>query len=236
MFSVRCIGQDAPSLEQVSGNWHGIRPWGVLPVLWGCDSDCSFKLLLLLGIVTGGAGALSLYWNLLVGLGIPLNLPWAKLYAVTGMDVAVTTADFAFGIWIVTIEVTNVGVGSAGRVVFMGKVGLAGIGWVITLILNLPFTDALVLFFFSAFLGARVFQGKEFWFGKKMLMCDGLPSLPSSSKYVFIFLIRDGKGSILVLQGLQDITWVVHSLLNVWIPLIILFLLQCLQFLSAEGT
>ena len=34
--------------------WHGIRPWGILSVLWGCSSDCSFRLLhkglLLLGV------------------------------------------------------------------------------------------------------------------------------------------------------------------------------------------
>ena len=44
----------------------------------------------------------------------------------------------------------------------------------------------------SAFLGTGVFLGKEFLLGKNMLVHGWLPSLPSSSKYVFIFLIRDG--------------------------------------------
>ena len=47
------------------------------------------------------------------------------------------------------------------------------------------------------------------------------PSLPSNSRYVFIFLIKEGQGQSLVLQGLNDITCVVLSLLNVWIPLIV---------------
>ena len=67
----------------------------------------------------------------------------------------------------------------------MGKVGLVGIGWASTLTLNLFFTGALALFFFSAFLGTR-----------DLLVCGSVwswrPGLPSSSKYVFIFLIRDG--------------------------------------------
>ena len=46
-------------------------------------------------------------------------------------------------------------------------------------------------------------------------------SLPSSSRYIFIFLIADRQGQSLVLQGLHDMTWVVLSLLNVWIPLIV---------------
>ena len=74
----------------------------------------------------------------------------------------------------------------------MGKVGLVGIGWVITLTLNLLFTGTLALLFFSAFLGAGAFLGEEFVLGKNTLVCSWLPSLPSSSKYVFIFLIRDG--------------------------------------------
>ena len=74
----------------------------------------------------------------------------------------------------------------------MGKVGLAGIGWAITLTLNLLFTGALALLFFSAFLGAGVFLGKGFVLGENTLVCGWLPSLPSSFKYVFIFLIREG--------------------------------------------
>ena len=104
----------------------------------------------------------------------------------------VVAADFATGVWVVTIEVTTVGVGSVGRVGLLGKVGLVGIGWAITLTLNLLFTAALALFFFSAFLGIGVFLGEEFLLDENMLVCGWLPSLSSSSKYVFIFLIRDG--------------------------------------------
>ena len=67
------------------------------------------------------------------------------------MDVA---ADFTTGIWVAVVEVAIVGVGLAGRIGFMAKVGLAGIGWVVALTLNLLFTGALALScFFSAFLG-----------------------------------------------------------------------------------
>ena len=67
-------------------------------------------------------------------------------------------ADFTTGIWVVAVEVATVGVGSAGRIRFTGKVGLAGIGWVIILPLYLLFTGALALLFFSAFLGIKVFS------------------------------------------------------------------------------
>ena len=72
--------------------------------------------------------------------------------------------------------------------------------WVITLTLNLLFTGALALLFFSAFLDTNLFLVEEFLSWEGVLVCGynwgwgwGLgPSLPSSSKYVFIFLIRDG--------------------------------------------
>ena len=75
------------------------------------------------------------------------------------MDVA---ADFATGIWVVAVKMATVGLGSAGGIGFMGKVGLAGIGWVIILTLNLLFTGVLALLFFSAFLGTKVFLVDEF--------------------------------------------------------------------------
>ena len=112
-----------------------------------------------------------------------MNLPWAKLYTITGirLDLTVVVAGFATGIWAeVTIVVTAIGVGSAGKVGFMGK------GCTNTLTLNLLFTGALALFFFSAFLGTGVFHGKELLSGKKVLVCGcgwgWVPSLPSSSK------------------------------------------------------
>ena len=118
-----------------------------------------------------------------------MNLPRARLYTVIGMGLA---ADFATGIWVVMVEVATVGVGSAGGIGFMGKVGLSSIGWVITLTLNLFFTGTLALLFFSVFLGAGVFLGEEFVLGENTLVCGWSPSLPSSSKYVFVYCIRDG--------------------------------------------
>ena len=49
--------------------------------------------------------------------GIPLNFPCTKLYAVTVINVA---ADFTTGIWVVAVEVTTVGVGSACGIGFTG--------------------------------------------------------------------------------------------------------------------
>ena len=66
------------------------------------------------------------------------------------MDVA---ADSTMGIWVVTVEVTTFGVGTAGGIGFMDEieVGVVGKGWAITLTLYLLFTSALALLFFSAF-------------------------------------------------------------------------------------
>ena len=64
------------------------------------------------------------------------------------MDVA---ADFATGISVVVVEVATVEEGSAGGIGFMGKVGFVGIGWAITLTLNLPFTCTLAPFFLHLF-------------------------------------------------------------------------------------
>ena len=137
----------------------------------------------------------SISWSFLVGQVIPLNLPWAKLYTVTGIDVAVMAADFATGIWVVAIAVTTFGVGSLGKLGFMDNFGLVGIGCAITLTLNLLFTGTLALFFFSTFLGTRVFHGEEFLLGKKVMVCGcgwgRVPSVPFNSKHVLNFLIRD---------------------------------------------
>ena len=63
------------------------------------------------------------------------------------MDVAV---DFATCVWVVTVEVVIVGIGSAGWIGSTGKFGLVGIGWAITLTSNLLFTGgSLSLFLFS---------------------------------------------------------------------------------------
>ena len=142
------------------------------------------------------------------------------------MDVA---ADFTMGVWVVAVEVATVGVGTAG-IEFTDTVGVVGKGWAIALTLYLLFTSALALLFFYAIWGTRVFLVKKLlWEGVLVCGCNwgwawglGLgPSLPSNSRHVFVFLIKEGQGQSLVLQGLHNITWVVLSLLNMWIPLII---------------
>ena len=75
------------------------------------------------------------------------------------MDVA---TDFITGIWPAAVVVATVGVGSAGGNGFTGQVGVAGIGWMITLTLYLLFTGALALPLFSAFLSTKVFLVEEF--------------------------------------------------------------------------
>ena len=62
-------------------------------------------------------------------------------------------ADLTTGIWIVVVEVDTMGVGTAGGIGFMGKFGVGGIGWAITLTLYLLFTSALALLFFLHLLG-----------------------------------------------------------------------------------
>ena len=110
------------------------------------------------------------------------------------MDVA---ADFTMGIWVVAVEVDTVGAGTAGVIGFTGKVGVVGKGWMITLTMYLLFTNALALLLFSTFFSTGVFLVKELlWEGVLVHGCNwgyGLgPSLPSNSKYVFIFLIKEG--------------------------------------------
>ena len=83
------------------------------------------------------------------------------------MDLMVAVFGLVTSIWVdVAIVLTTVGVGPVGKVRFAGKVGLASLGHAIALTLNLLFTGALALFFFSAFLDAGVFLGEEFLSGK----------------------------------------------------------------------
>ena len=150
--------------------------WGALQLVAGFSSTCGLP----------------------VGQGIPSNFPCAKLHTVIGIDVA---ADFTMGIRVVAVEVATVGVGAAVWIGFTGKVeaGVVGKGWVISLTSYLLFTSALALLFLSAFLGTRVFLIKELlWEGVLMHGCNwgwdwGLgSSLPFNSRYVFIFLIKEG--------------------------------------------
>ena len=116
-----------------------------------------------------GVEGFSSAWGLPVGWGIPSNFPYAKLYTVTGMDVA---TDFTMGVWVDAVEVTTVGVG-IGFISAVG-VGVVGKGWAITLTLYLLFTGALVLIFFSAILGPGVFLVTDllFWEGVLVHGCD----------------------------------------------------------------
>ena len=98
-----------------------------------------------------------------------MNFPCAKLYTVTGMDVAV---DFTTGIWVDVVDVATVGVGFG----FMGTAVLevVGKGSENTLTLYLLFTGTLVLLFFSAIMGPGIFLVKEllFWEGVLVHGCD----------------------------------------------------------------
>ena len=169
---------------------------GVSPLIWRVVTlGAALGCCLCWGMLQLGVEGFSSTWVLPVGQGIPSNFPCTKLYTVTGMDVA---ADITTGICVVAVEVGTVGVGTAGGMQFTGEAGMAGIGWAITLTLYLLLTGALALPFFSTLLGTKAFLVEEFllWEGVLVHGCDwdlGLgPSLPSSSKYVFIFLIKDG--------------------------------------------
>ena len=114
------------------------------------------------------------------------------------MDMA---ADFIMGIWVEVVA--TVGLGTVG-VEFTGVIGVGVVGmtWAITLTLYLLFTGALVLLILSAILGPGVFlvNGLLLCEGALLFGCDwvwgwGLgfePSLPSNSRYVLIFLIKEG--------------------------------------------
>ena len=87
-------------------------------------------------------------------------------YTVTGIDVAAMAADFATGIWVVAIVLISV-------IRFSRWCWVHGQSWVgghrlgNHSCLNLLFTGALDLIFFSTFLGTRVFCGKAFLSGKR---------------------------------------------------------------------
>ena len=107
--------------------------------------------------------------------------------------------------WVFGVEVVaTVGIGKVG-VKFTGEVGsgVVGMGWVITFILYLLLVGTLVLIFFCSDIfcpGAFLVMGLLFWGGVLVLGCGwvwgwglGLgPSLPSNSRYVFTFQMREG--------------------------------------------
>ena len=132
---------------------HGVSSLTWMAVTLGVASGCCLCWV----VLQLGTEGISSTWGLPVGQGIPSIFPCAKLYTVSGMDVG---ADFTIGVWVVAVEMAAMGVGSSGRIGFMGKVGVTGIGWAITLTLYLLFTGTLPLLFFSAFLDTKVFLVK----------------------------------------------------------------------------
>ena len=124
----------------------------------------------------------------LLGKELHQIFPFAKLYTITGMDMA---EDFTMGVWVevvATVWVDTVGVEFTGTV----GVGVVGMGWAITLTLYLLLVSTLVLLFFSFILGPGAFlvMGLLFWGGALVLGWSwvwdwglGLgPSLPSNSR------------------------------------------------------
>ena len=134
------------------------------------------SILITVGALVGGIGQDALAANKFVEAGMVLGHGVSSLFCgAVGSDCSFRLLSFlgivtAWGIWVVAMVLTTVGLGSAGKVGSMGKGGLLGIGWAITLTLNFLFTGALDLYFFSTFLGTRVFfmaksfcHGKWFW-------------------------------------------------------------------------
>ena len=112
---------------------------GVLSTLWGCGSDYSFRLLLILGIVTAVGRGTFFLLGLSCGIGDSLKFALSEII-------------YSYR--------------SAGKMGFTDKFRLMGIGCAITVILNLLFTGTLTLFFFSVFLGTMVLHGEKFLSGK----------------------------------------------------------------------
>ena len=107
---------------------------------WGC---CTIGVLSQLGV-----NRLSSSWNLFVDLGISWNLPWARLYIITGIGLGLVVMVVGVATE-VGVEVTVVAVAFDSCKDFS-----------ISLILNHLFMGILVVFFFSAvLLGVGAFCG-----------------------------------------------------------------------------
>ena len=144
-----------------------------------------------------------MFWGLAVGYGTSTNFPVANVYTMTGMDSAV---DLATGVWVEVVATVGV-----GAIEFTGVVGvgLVGMDWASTLTLYL-LLGSMVLLLLLLVLGpgaflvtGLVFRGWALvlgcgWVGHGWVCCSwgwglGLgPSLPSISKYIFIFQMREG--------------------------------------------
>ena len=149
-----------------------------------------------LGTSSSGGGLDPSFWGLIVGCGTSANCPIANLYTVTSIDSAV---DLTIGVWVLTVA--TMGAGAL-------EVWVEGLGLVSTLTLYLLLA-IIVLFLFSgtfvsgpgAFLTMGLVLG---WAGHGWCCCrwvfcgwvwgwglDLGPGLPSNSKNVFIFQMRE---------------------------------------------
>ena len=138
-----------------------------------------------------------LFKGLVVGCGTSANCPMANLYTVTGVD---STVDLTIGVWVLTVATMG-----AGAV----EVAVEGVGWVSALTLYLLLAIMFLLLLSGTFvlgpgdfltLGLVLGWAGHDWFCCRWICCDwvwgwGLdlgPSLPSNSKYVLIFQMREG--------------------------------------------
>ena len=186
----------------------------------------TFRLLLHKGVVTAGGGGAFFFLEPFCGtwdsLKFFLELPYIQLQVLLS---AVAVTVLATGIWVVTAAlVVTVGVGSVDKVGSVGKVGL--VGCAVTLTLNLLFTGTLALFLLpswvlGSFLARSFCQAKICWCMVEIgVGCQAC--LPVLNMFSSFLSVMDRDGVLHSLQGLQDMTWVVWSLVNVWMPLIIM--------------
>ena len=150
-----------------------------------------------LGMYSSDVGLVLLFRDLVVGCGTSANCPIANLYTVTGIDSAV---DQTIGVCVLTVA--TMGVGAV-------EVGVEGVGLVSTLTLYLLLAIKVFLLLSGTFvwghgdfltLGLVLGRASYGWFWCWQVYCSwvwgqGLnlgPILPSNSRYVFIFQMREG--------------------------------------------
>ena len=68
-----------PGLKQVCEGWHGVRPWGVLSDLEGCDIGCGLRLLPFLGHIATGGRRIFFHLGLSCGVGDSLKFPLCQI-------------------------------------------------------------------------------------------------------------------------------------------------------------
>ena len=79
----RCLSRGnwpiCPGLKQVCGGCHGVRPWGVLSGLEGCDIGCSFRLLPFLRCVAAGGRRIFFHLEPSCGVGDSFKCPLCQI-------------------------------------------------------------------------------------------------------------------------------------------------------------